>query len=60
MCEKNANQQTIQNIDNNNNATTTNINTDKFQQIINLAFAIAFLCERQNLKEVIRKVISQV
>ena len=60
MCEKNTNQQTIRNIDNNNNATTTNINTDKFQQIINLAFATAFLCERQNLKEVIRKVISQV
>ena len=60
MCEKNTNQQTIQNIDNNNNATTTNFNTDKFQQIINLAFATAFLCERQNLKEVIRKVVSQV
>ena len=60
MCEKNTNQQTIQNIDNNNNATNTNFNTDKFQQIINLAFATAFLCERQNLKEVIRKVISQV
>ena len=60
MWGKNANQQTIQNINNNNNATTTNINTDKFQQIINLAFATAFLCERKNLTEVIRKVISQV